>query len=421
MESSTASSATDCKNLTSVYYILSLVLQVLAFSFGTVYVLCTDSRRREKERKKECLKEWSKFSQDFNSKYAVMISGKVIQRLQHANRLLKDRISRRMSVLDVLIYMIKDEDTFPNFQEPRELGQPSLDSFPNFYELKESSRPTALGQLRIDLRSVLDLLYCCWSLGFLGKIPRNVSHEMRRIVIMLGKLVLPFYSEESDTHHLQIIRECLEKFGVTHEIPTLASRRNLMDEIPYIKSLRYEPDSKSGQIFTFKTDGLLPQGEQFLEELHVQLEASGRALDYALRFAKKMKEKRNGWIWKNPTEKEMILILIHDVRSIIWNTKTYYMEHHVPPLNTEYKDLVEALKSVWGECKQLIYQQPWELAYCYITRFQQDFSIAFGCEDFQRLRFILNELQTNLGKLKIPEFADFLPLEDALEANDQFL
>ncbi|XP_068693067.1 uncharacterized protein [Montipora foliosa] len=330
MENSTESNSTTSnalKDLTFAYYIISLVLQFLAFCAGTLYVLRRDYRYREEER----LQEWRKFSEELSLKYIDMMRDKVIQRLQHANESLKVQISPDVNGLHVLRYMINDEDRFPN-------AHAIEDGRSGFPGVEKTFKPTALGKLRHDLRSVFVLLNYCWSLCLLGKIPEDVNKEMERIVIVLGKLALPFYSEESDERHrFTIIKGCLEKFGVT---PTeLTYIKDLTIKLPYVQHLQYEPNMETGKIFTFKTRAF-SRGESFLCSLHFDLVESENAADYALRFAEKMKETKDEWIGEDATDKVMVLKLIHDVRCITW--KTVKNLH----IDAEDEDLLETLKDI---------------------------------------------------------------------------
>ena len=400
---------TDNKDLiTFVYYVLSSVIQFSAFALGVLYVLRRDSRqrkkderRREEEKTKQRLQEWRKFSQELNLKYIDMQRDKVIQRLQHANESLKVCISPGINGLDVLHYMINDEASFPNTIPHSDL-----------FSAKQTLKPTALSELRLDLRSVFVLLNYCWSLCLLGEIPENFNEEMRRIVIELGNLALPFCSEESDKHRFRIIKECLKNFGDDPQIPQRKGREELTNELPYVKCLQYEPDKKTGKInFTcnimdsketlFTIHGNM-QEALFLSELHAELVRDSEA-DYTLRFAKKMKEKNNEWIWENATDEEMVLKLIHDVRCIAWKTA-----NSVPSLDTENEDLLKALKAVkeggevtldvthQGMVKQLImyFKQ-------HVVKFEKD-----GYENFQDLKMALDTLQGHFKKLKIPEFTN---------------
>lgn len=401
MENSTESNSTTStalKDLTFTYYIFSLVLQFFAFLVGTLYVLRRDYRYREEER----LQEWRKFSEELSLKYIDMIRDKVIQRLQHANESLKVRISPDVNGLHVLRYMINDEDRFPNAIE---------DQHSVFPGVEKTFKPTALGKLRHDLRSVFVLLNYCWSLCLLGKIPEDVNKEMERIVIVLGKLALPFYSEESDERHrFTIIKGCLEKFGVT---PTeLTYIKDLTIKLPYVQFLQYEPNMETGKIFTFKTDdaptfGRLRDLKAFLSSLHYDLVESTNAADYALRFAKQMKETKNEWIGENATDEVMVLKLIHDVRCITWKTVENL------PINAEDEDLLGTLMDMRERRTVPVLFNKQEVAKEIIERFKQDLEFQFenyGYKDFKILKTILSQLQDDLKQSNIPEFAnDELP------------
>lgn len=393
MENSTESNSTTStalKDLTFAYYIISLLLQVGAFCVGTLYVLRRDYRYREEER----LQEWRKFAEELSLKYIDMIRDKVIQRLQHANELLKVRISPDVNGLHVLRHMINDEDRFPNAIK---------DGRSDFSGVKQTFKPTALSELRQDLRSVFVLLNYCWSLCLLGKIPEDVNKEMERIVIVLGNLAFPFYSEESnEPHRFTIIKGCLEKFGVT---PTeLTHIKDLTIKLPYVQFLHYEL-METGKIFTFKTDaprvGREPQA--FLSSLHFDLVESENAADYALRFAKKMKETKNEWIGENATDEVMVLKLIHDVRCITWKTVKNLR------INAEDKDLLETLKDIRERKNVPVFLQKQEIAKGIIKRFKGNLELYFenyGYKDFKYLKDILRQLQDDLKQSKIPEFAN---------------
>ena len=393
MENSTESNSTTStalKDLTFAYYIISLMLQFLAFSVGTLYVLRRDYRYREEER----LQEWRKFSEELSLKYIDMIRDKVIQRLQHANESLKVLISPDVNGLHVLRYMINDEDRFPN-------AHAIEDGRSVFQGVEQTFKPTALGELRQDLRSVFVLLNYCWSLCLLGKIPEDINREMERIVIVLGKLVFPFYSEESDERHrFTIIKGCLEKFGVT---PTeLTQMNDLTIKLPYVQFLQYEPNMKTGKIITFETRAF-SRGESFLCSLHFDLVESENAADYALRFAEKMKETKDEWIGEDATDEVMVLKLIHDVRCITW--KTVKNLH----IDAEDEDLLETVKDIRERKKVPVFLNEQEMAKGIIKRFKQQLEFDFenyGYKDFKNLKTILSQLQNDLKQSKIPEFAN---------------
>ena len=404
--------ATDYKDLiTFLYYVVSLITQGLVFVFGVLYVLHRNRRQRDKdaakeklrldldderckeEKRKQHLQEWRKFSQELNLNYIDMTRDKVIQRLQHAKESRKVCISPNINGLDVLRFMINDEDSFPNAVMDDTF---SLDEGKTF-------KPTSLRELRLDLRSVFVLINYCWSLCLLGEIPENFNQEMRRIVIVLGNLALPFCCKESDGHRFGIIKECLEKFGGHHPIPQQRGREELTDEIPYIKFLRYEPDSKSGEIFTFKSDALCLDYEEepFLRKLNSNLVF---AADYARKLAKIMKERSDKWISVNATDEEMVLKLIHDVRCITWK------KNKKVPLDQEDDDLLQTLKT--AEVKEYEGLRP--AVYTSNNLKDEIFRLKagvrsfkmYGYKHFSSLKDSLNRFQDQLKRIKIPEFVN---------------
>lgn len=376
--------------ITIVYYCLSVSFQGLAFFIGILYLWYIDNRQREKDRADEKLRkerdekrrveeqklqqllEGRKLLQELNSKYFDIKSDKVIQRLQHAKASSEDRISPDVSGFDVMLYMINDEDSFPDFRT------------------EHRSVTTSVGKLRFDIKKVLSVLNYCWSLCLLGNIWETLAKEMREIVIELGNLALPFCIDKSDKQHFDMIEKCLRKFVNNPEIPEPKDTRKLTEKIPYVEFLQYEPYGKAGKMFTFKPD------EQFKSELHYTLEESTNADNYAPEFARKLKEKRNGWIRVGATDEEMVVKLIHDVRYLTWKkTKN-------PPLNREEQELLNALEAV-NVCKEITAsRRSQDVAKQCITRFQQDLSwfTKGGYKDFEYLKEILNRLQHQLAEFE---------------------
>ena len=404
--------ATDYKDIITLgYYVATFVFQLVVFLVGTLYIRyrnekqrtkdadeeksrCKEEKRRhEEEKEKERLQEWRKFSQELNLKYIDMMRDKVVQRLQCAKESLEaSRILPRISGLDVLLYMIDDEDSFPSAVRD---GSDHLGT-------EQTFKPTALGKLRHDLRSVFVLLNYCWSLCLLGEIPENFNQEMRRIVIVLGNLALPFCCKESDGHRFTIIKECLEKFSGNTPSPKRIPSGDLTKEISYLKILQYELDMKTDKIFTLKNG---PRSSQLSEEanlfrqLHSDLVEGDGAAIYALRFAKKMKEMRNDWSGEDPSDEGMVRMLIHDVRNIIWE-----IESGVPPIGTEdstheLRKLVKVVK------KETLFHTDERAVECLIERFIEEVNRNFKM-DFKVLKDSIDRLQRDFKKFGIPEFAN---------------
>ena len=404
--------ATDYKDIITLgYYVATFVFQLVVFLVGTLYIRYRnekqrtkdadeeksrrkeEKRRHEEEKEKERLQEWRKFSQELNLKYIDMMRDKVVQRLQCAKESLEaSRILPRISGLDVLLYMIDDEDSFPSAVRD---GSDHLGT-------EQTFKPTALGKLRHDLRSVFVLLNYCWSLCLLGEIPENFNQEMRRIVIVLGNLALPFCCKESDGHRFTIIKECLEKFSGNTPSPKQIPSGDLTKEISYLKILQYELDMKTDKIFTLKNG---PRSSQLSEEanlfrqLHSDLVEGDGAAIYALRFAKKMKEMRNDWSGEDPSDEGMVRMLIHDVRNIIWE-----IESGVPPIGTE--DSTHELRKVLKVVKkETLFHADERAVECLIERFIEEVNCNFKM-DFKVLKDSIDRLQRELKKFGIPEFAN---------------
>ena len=420
--------ATDYKDIiTFVYYVATFVFQLVVFLVGTLYIRYRnekqrikddeeersrrikddeeeslrrdeEDRRHKEEKEKERLQEWRKFSQELNLKYIDMMRDKVVQRLQCAKESLEaSRILPHISGLDVVLYMIDDEDSFPSAVRD---GSDHLGT-------EQTFKPTALGKLRDDLRSVFVLINYCWSLCLLGEIPENFNQEMRRIVIVLGNLALPFCCKESDEHRFTIIQECLEKFGANTPSPEQIRRRDLTQEISYLKILQYELDMKTDKIFTLKKGppSYHPSEEaKLFRQLHYDLEEGDGAAIYALRFAKEVKERMNDWSGEDPSEKGMVRMLIHNVRNIIWE-----IESGVPPLGAEdsthkFRKVLKIVK------KETLFPLNETAVDMRIDRFKDDLKFykkgIVIPKKFKRLKDLIDQFQLDLKKSGIPEFAN---------------
>ena len=389
--------ATDGKDLiTFLYYVFSFLLQFSAFAVGTIYFRNSDNRqrrrderRREEEQRQQRLLEWRKLSQELNLSYFDMKRDQVIPRLQHAKESSKERISLHINGLDVLRYMVNDEYRFPSIKET-EVDRSGTE---------HRSVTTAVGMLRDDLRIVFVILNYCWSLCLLGEIPEIFEEEMQPIVIELANLALPFFSDKSNEHRFTIIKKCLEKFVNHPEIPTQTDTKKLTDKIPYVEFLKYEPNGKPGKMFTYTGDQRI-SNESFFNTLNFALVKSSCGDNYALRFARKLKAKKNDWIPVGATEKQMVLQLIHDVRFIAWKTEN-------GSLNREEEELCNALKAVEESERLSLVLPQTKIVEMYITRFEQDLCQfkEDGYRNVPGLKRILNRLYDDLKKLKIAEFA----------------
>ena len=389
--------ATDYKDIiTFGYYVATFVFQLCVFLVGTLYIWYRNDRRHKEEKEKERLQEWGKFSQELNLKYNNMMRDEVVQRLQCAKESLEaSRILPDISGLHVLLYMIDDEDSFPSAVRD---GSDHLGR-------EQTFKPTALGKLRHDLRSVYILLNYCWSLCLLGEIPQNFNQEMRRIVIMLGNLTLPFCWKESDEHRFMIIKECLERFGGNTPSPNQICEGDLRREISYLEILQYEPDMKTDKIFTLKKGPSSSQPSEeakLFRQLHFDLVEGDGAAIYALRFAKKVKERMNDWSGEDASDEDMVIMLIHNVRNIIWE-----IESGVPPLGAEdsTREFREVLKVVKNET---LFPLNENAAYYCIDKFREELKWCKkgSPKTFKSLKDLINQLQLDLKNFGIAEFAN---------------
>lgn len=384
--------ATDYKDIiTFGFNVATFVFQLVVFLVGTLYIRYRnekqrikdneeersrqrkdaheeslrrdkEDRRHKEEKEKECLQEWRKFSQELNLKYIDMMRDKAVQRLQCAKESLEAScILPHISGLDVVLYMIDDEDSFPS-------------------AVRDGS-------------------------DHLGEIPENFNQGMRRIVIVLGNLALPFCCKESDGHRFTIIKECLEKFGANTPSPKQIRRGDLTKEISYLKILQYELDMKTDKIFTLKKG--LPSSHpseeaKLFRQLHCNLVEGDGAAIYALRFAKKVKERMNDWSGEDPSDEGMVRMLIHNVRNIIWE-----IESGVPPLGAE--DSTHKLREVLKIVKEKTVFPLNETAVdMYIERFKDDLKwYKKGIpKNFESLKDSIRQLQLGLKSLGVPEFAN---------------
>ena len=112
----------------------------------------------------------------------------------------------------------------------------------------------------------------------------------------------------------------MEIFGTNTQSPRQIRRGDLTREISYLKILQYELDMKTDKIFTLKKGppSSHPSEEaKLFRELHYDLVEDDDAAIYALRFAKKVKERMNDWSGEDPSDEDMVRMLIHNVRNII--------------------------------------------------------------------------------------------------------
>lgn len=302
--------------ITFLFYIVSTCLQSIFFGLGIVYVMRRDAQRRCRENKEEELRferakrdedlrfkeeqnnqlwrEWRKFSEAVNIliQYMGLKRSKTLRRLQMvADSFSKVRILPHINGLDVLRYMIDDEESFQSSE---------------------------LDQLRLDLEPVFVLLNHCWSMCCLGETPHHIKLEMKRIVIELGNIILPFVSEGS---RRGIIEECLRDFDCADVPHQHINRQQLKRDLPYVKHIQFgdgKQNYEECKNFAFTIDRFESQVPRDLKELLTELIEDDNSDDYALGFAKKMQDLREDWISKDASDEEMVLKLIHDVRCNIW-------------------------------------------------------------------------------------------------------
>lgn len=152
---------------------------------------------------------------------------------------------------------------------------------------------------------------------------------------------------------------------------------------------------KTDKIFTLKKGppSSHPSEEANLfRELDYDLVEGDGAAIYALRFAKKVKERMNDWSGEDPSDEGMVRMLIHNVRNIIWE-----IESDAPPLGAEDSThkLREVLKVVKKEplfsCKEIALDKR-------IARFKDDLKwYKKGIrENFQSLKVLIDQLQLDL-------------------------
>ena len=309
--------ATDYKDFfTFIYYVLSLLLQLIVFVWVYIYLKSGERKQhekdqaekqlqRDKEQRKQELREWRQFSEIINMEYIRLKSNGVLQRVQKVLDSLKQiRIFRNFGGLDVLRYMMIDEHV-EHFDSPE------------------------LRKLRLDLDSIFIRLNHCWSLCSLGEVPSQfVNGQLGRVVSELGQLTLPFFQGNRN----KTVTECLRKFRSNR--PTIQDNsRGLEQEVPYVKYFRFEEKNQS--YYAAKTPLTLNVDDftifdmtdetnnkkktlKFLRKLNNDLDDIPYAKSFVTKLRPKIGESSFRWIKANVNDEEIIVNLLHEVRYYIW-------------------------------------------------------------------------------------------------------
>ena len=253
------------ESITLVYFCGNLLLTIVVFVVGTIYIWHRDrrdqerrlqegqeyqnrrdqedrrdqerrlqegreyqNRRDQEDRRDHRRREWRQFAERIYTDYSKLKSKDIPQKIAKVkNTFERILIHSTVTGLDVLRYMLTD-DNYRNF----------------------ASNSPQLKALREDLHMIFVPLNICSSLLLLGEVPINIKEELRLVVEELGNLAEPFLTGEQQ----RVALKCLKYFGSNRSSNAVTehaqrSVKELDERIkaiaPYVNSLQFGgPNSK---------------------------------------------------------------------------------------------------------------------------------------------------------------------------------
>ena len=211
------------ESITLTYYCGNLLLTIVVFVFGTIYLWHKDrrdqqrrfredredqnrrnqedrrdhqrhlqedrehlNRRDQEDRRDHQRREWCQFAERIYTDYSSLRRNQILENMLKVKKTFeKFPIHSEVTGLDVLRYWLAD-DRHRNV----------------------SSESPQLRALRKDLHRIFLQLNSCHSLIHLGEVPKNTKEELRYVVEELGNVAKPFLTGDK----LRVALTCLEHF-----------------------------------------------------------------------------------------------------------------------------------------------------------------------------------------------------------------
>ena len=189
------------ESITLAYYCGNLLLTIVVFVFGTIYLWHKDrrdqqrclqedreylNRRDQEDRRDHQRREWCQFAERIYTDYSSLRRNQILENMLKVKKTFeKFPIHSEVTDLDVLRYWLAD------------------DRHRNVW-----SESPQLRALREDLHTIFLQLNFCSSLIHLGEVPKNITEELRYVVEELGNVAKPFLTGDK----LRVALTCLEPF-----------------------------------------------------------------------------------------------------------------------------------------------------------------------------------------------------------------
>ena len=349
------------ESITLTYYCGNLLLTIVVFVFGTIYLWHKDrrdqqrrfredredqnrrnqedrrdhqrhlqedrehlNRRDQEDRRDHQRREWCQFAERIYTDYSSLRRNQILENMLKVKKTFeKFPIHSEVTGLDVLRYWLAD------------------DRHRNVW-----SESPQLRALREDLHTIFLQLNFCSSLIHLGEVPKNITEELRYVVEELGNVAKPFLTGEK----LKVASTCLKQFGmpvkkeeeeeggggVGGEEEEEKKLHELVEgNIPYLDSLKFgdndhrasstssppPPVYYSQSKFLFNVS--MPNNEHnFLQKLHDNLE-KGEGKTFLVRMFKDRQAELplnlTDPIGDEDSDEVVLAMVLHEVR--------YYIHH----------------------------------------------------------------------------------------------
>ena len=326
--------------ITFVYYCSNISLTAVVSLFGTCFLWYRDrkyqKRKDDEEGRNHQRREWRKFAERINKDYSKLRRKRILENILKVKKTFEDlKVHSKVTGLDVLRYWLAD------------------DRHRNVW-----SESPQLRALREDLHRIFLQLNFCSSLIHLGKVPKNITEELRYIVEELGNVAKPFLTGDK----LKVASTCLKHFvrpvkkeeeeegGGEEErgggdIPGAETKREELDQsveeiVPYVNSLKFDDGRKPptndrsprldySQWIKFSFNASMPNNHYvFLKDLHCILEKEENKTSLARNIRDQLAELPLNLIdpFSDEDSNEDVLVkVLHEARYYI-----HYLQNNQP-------------------------------------------------------------------------------------------